>query len=246
MSKRPTRHCKDKVRSVSPTGSESDSLECIDVPPQSSATNTETQPVPASKTKRMNYHGKPTSCINDPLVKVEGITTQSISGVEDPPLNPIDIPVQKKLCVHKQKLDQKEVRYTKFYQGLSSITWHEDEISDDWDENEMQLAMSKSRKINNKLLEGSSGNIVDDDDNDDPFIDVISKNVMPIPPSKPKKVYLEDFENFTVKALPEKDESFFLNGWLYPFLEYDILRCPSCSIFTLAKNHSYDGHWVTI
>ncbi|KAF8810000.1 hypothetical protein BYT27DRAFT_7253972 [Phlegmacium glaucopus] len=86
---------------------------------------------------------------------------------------------------------------------------HEDEISDDWDENEMQLAMSKSHEINNKLPEGSSGNIVDDDD--DPFIDVISKNVMPIPPSKPKKVYLEDFENFIVKALPEKDESFFLN-----------------------------------
>jgi hypothetical protein len=36
---------------------------------------------------------------------------------------------------------------------------------------------------------------------DDPFIDseVGSQNVMPIPPSKPKKVYLEDFENFTVK-----------------------------------------------
>jgi hypothetical protein len=34
---------------------------------------------------------------------------------------------------------------------------------------------------------------------DDPFVNDISVNVMPTPPSKLKKVYLEDYENFTVK-----------------------------------------------
>lgn len=34
---------------------------------------------------------------------------------------------------------------------------------------------------------------------DDPFVNNISENVMPTPPSKIKKVYLEDYENFTVK-----------------------------------------------
>lgn len=33
---------------------------------------------------------------------------------------------------------------------------------------------------------------------DDKFANVIPKNVMPIPPAA-KKVFLEDFENFTVK-----------------------------------------------
>ena len=37
-----------------------------------------------------------------------------------------------------------------------------------------------------------------DDDSDNPFIN-LSKNAMPTLHSKPKKIYLEDFENFTVK-----------------------------------------------
>ena len=45
--------------------------------------------------------------------------------------------------------------------------------------------------------ESSKARKVDDDFSDDPFQDVVSKNVMPIP-TEVKKEYLEDYENFTV------------------------------------------------
>ena len=47
--------------------------------------------------------------------------------------------------------------------------------------------------------EGSESKIVDQYSDDDPFVDDIPKNVMPTPPSKREKKYLEDFENFTVE-----------------------------------------------
>ncbi|KAF8800816.1 hypothetical protein BYT27DRAFT_7216738 [Phlegmacium glaucopus] len=77
----------------------------------------------------------------------------------------------------------------------------EDEISDDWDEEEMQLAFSKSCQISkhdNKFTRESKSHIADDGD-EDLFIEINTKNVMPVPPSNPKKVYLEDFDNFTIK-----------------------------------------------
>jgi len=47
---------------------------------------------------------------------------------------------------------------------------------------------------------GESSAVKNEDGNcsDNPFVEVVSKNAMPTPP-KEKKVYLEDFENFTVK-----------------------------------------------
>ncbi|HEY4832063.1 MAG TPA: hypothetical protein VIH61_05825 [Waddliaceae bacterium] len=49
----------------------------------------------------------------------------------------------------------------------------------------------------NSFIEGSSK--FNDVDPEDPFVDLPNLNVMPVPPTKPKKVFLEDFENFTVK-----------------------------------------------
>jgi hypothetical protein len=54
----------------------------------------------------------------------------------------------------------------------------------------------------NCAAEGSKSNTVEDDLSDDPFADVISKNVMPKPPTQEKKVYLEDYEHFTVREVP--------------------------------------------
>ena len=51
-----------------------------------------------------------------------------------------------------------------------------------------------------EVAEGSKRSNRDDDIADDPFVDVGSQNVMPVPP-QPKKVYLEDYENFTVKLV---------------------------------------------
>ena len=50
------------------------------------------------------------------------------------------------------------------------------------------------------FMEGSSKDIVVDTDDSDPFVDTVTKNVMPVPPTK-AKVYLEDYENFTVKQV---------------------------------------------
>jgi hypothetical protein len=47
--------------------------------------------------------------------------------------------------------------------------------------------------------ESSKTNKIDNYTSDDPFTEIVTKNAMPTPPSKAKKVYLEDFENFTVK-----------------------------------------------
>jgi hypothetical protein len=47
--------------------------------------------------------------------------------------------------------------------------------------------------------ESSKADNLDKALSDDPFVNDISVNVMPTPPSKLKKVYLEDYENFTVK-----------------------------------------------
>lgn len=121
-------------------------------------------------------------------------------------------------------------------------------ISDDWDEEAMDEAFKRSMwvwhafiQINNDAFvfrhddkgntrtAGSSKVEKDNEDlSDDPFVNIPSKNVMPTPPSRAKKVYLEDFENFTVKwetaifrhllrrfsmntsrALPNGDESLF-------------------------------------
>lgn len=51
---------------------------------------------------------------------------------------------------------------------------------------------------NNIVGESSTVKKEDGDVSDNPFVEVVSKNAMPTPP-KEKKVYLEDFENFTVK-----------------------------------------------
>jgi len=48
--------------------------------------------------------------------------------------------------------------------------------------------------------EGSGQANRDSDADDNPFTEIVSKNVMPIPPSK-KKVYLEDYEDFVVKLV---------------------------------------------
>jgi hypothetical protein len=52
---------------------------------------------------------------------------------------------------------------------------------------------------NANSAESSKTKKIDKYASDDPFTDVITKNIMPTPPSKAKKVYLEDYENFTVK-----------------------------------------------
>jgi hypothetical protein len=99
-------------------------------------------------------------------------------------------------------------------------------LSDDWDESEMELAFKKSRYVNFHICllktifimtakrrinsrddevavaEGSNVKKTEDDLSDDPFADIISKNPMPRPPSKEKKVYLEDYDQFSVKQVP--------------------------------------------
>lgn len=107
---------------------------------------------------------------------------------------------------------------------LESSPHDEDEEEiDDWNEDEIKLALSKSRYVIslylllilliaptvclnysddvNTFVEGSSKNAVADTDDSDPFLDVVTKNVMPVPPLKDKKVYLEDYENFSVKQV---------------------------------------------
>ncbi|KAF8814525.1 hypothetical protein BYT27DRAFT_7250019 [Phlegmacium glaucopus] len=152
-----------------------------------------------------------------------------------------NVPLKKKLCFHEHDTDEIDAEIASPSCGIqhsaqistpscpqkgkvkSEINVHsdikaendkdEDEISDDWDEEEMQLAFGKSRQISkhdNKFTRGSKSHIADDGD-EDLFIDINTKNVMPVPPSKPKKVYLEDFDNFTIKSLPEKDESLFVD-----------------------------------
>lgn len=94
-----------------------------------------------------------------------------------------------------------------------------DNLSDDWDEEAMNEAFKRSKwvwhaficinidafffrqddKSNIARAGGSKIEKDEEDLSDDPFVDVPSKNVMPTPPSKAKKVYLEDYDNFTVK-----------------------------------------------
>jgi hypothetical protein len=62
--------------------------------------------------------------------------------------------------------------------------------------------MIMTRKLNrgeNKTAGASKIAKVEDDLSDDPFINVTTSNAMPTTPSTPKKVYLEDFHNFTVE-----------------------------------------------
>ncbi|KAF8810360.1 hypothetical protein BYT27DRAFT_7209608 [Phlegmacium glaucopus] len=160
------------------------------------------RPVPKGKTKReqdtfTNFHGKPANCINDSVSNVDRITTWSVTGIQKKKLIPDDN------CI---AIAWYTAFRTDFYSFASperkaENDEDEDEISDDWDEEEMQLAFSKSRQISkhdDKFTGGSKSHIADDGD-EDPFIDINMKNVMPVPPSKPKKVYLEDFDNFTIK-----------------------------------------------
>ena len=107
---------------------------------------------------------------------------------------------------------------------LESSPHDEDEEEiDDWNEEEIKLALSKSWYVIslylllillitptvclnysddvNTFVEGLSKNAVADTDDSDPFLDVVTKNVMPVPPLKDKKVYLEDYENFSVKQV---------------------------------------------
>jgi len=67
------------------------------------------------------------------------------------------------------------------YMCYNAINWRYDNSNDGTD---IVAESSKPRKD-------------DDDFSDDPFQDVVSKNVMPIP-TEVKKEYLEDYENFTV------------------------------------------------
>lgn len=50
-----------------------------------------------------------------------------------------------------------------------------------------------------EVAEGSNVHKIDEDSSDDPFVNTVSKNAMPVPPSKEKKEYLEDYENFSIK-----------------------------------------------
>lgn len=101
----------------------------------------------------------------------------------------------------------------------NSVHEEPDRKSEDWDEVEMSYAFSQSRCVfpfcyNLSLVtntiptsavetpkpknEGSSRRTLDIDSDEDPFVDVVPVNVMPSPPP-PKKEYLEDYENFTIK-----------------------------------------------
>lgn len=51
----------------------------------------------------------------------------------------------------------------------------------------------------NRVAESSKANDPDNHSDEDTFADVVVKNAMPTPPSKAKKEFLEDFENFTVE-----------------------------------------------
>lgn len=52
---------------------------------------------------------------------------------------------------------------------------------------------------NDNIAESSKRKKIDRHSSDDPFDDVTPKNAMPTPPSKTKKVYLEDYDSFSVK-----------------------------------------------
>jgi hypothetical protein len=54
----------------------------------------------------------------------------------------------------------------------------------------------------NCAAEGSKSNTIEDDLSNDPFANVVSKNVMPKPPTQEKSVYLEDYKHFTVRQVP--------------------------------------------
>jgi hypothetical protein len=62
------------------------------------------------------------------------------------------------------------------------------------------MILRQRKKEDATVAETSNAKIIKDDSSDDPFADVVPKNAMPTPP-KPKKVYLEDFENFTVELV---------------------------------------------
>lgn len=61
------------------------------------------------------------------------------------------------------------------------------------------IALRQNNLGDNANAEGSGSKKTDQYLSDDPFVDDVPKNVMPTPPSKREKKYLEDFENFTVK-----------------------------------------------
>ena len=63
----------------------------------------------------------------------------------------------------------------------------------------LNLTLKYIRESDDNLAEGSRPAAHNISDVDDPFTNVISKNVMPAPPNKERKVYLEDYENFVVK-----------------------------------------------
>jgi hypothetical protein len=63
----------------------------------------------------------------------------------------------------------------------------------------LNLTLKYIRESDDNHAEGSRPAAHNISDVDDPFTNVISKNAMPTPPNKEKKVYLEDYENFVVK-----------------------------------------------
>lgn len=61
------------------------------------------------------------------------------------------------------------------------------------------MSFSHDDTYTNTIAEGSKKNKHEVDESEDPFVNTTSKNQMPALPSKSKKVYLEDYENFSVK-----------------------------------------------
>jgi len=57
--------------------------------------------------------------------------------------------------------------------------------------------LSQDSADGNALAESSRNKNKDEDSSDIPFVDAVSKNVMPIP--KQKKEFLEDFDGFSVR-----------------------------------------------
>jgi len=91
------------------------------------------------------------------------------------------------------------------------------DVSDDWDEEQLKVAIQQSRYVDltnfqffsswtlrsisktiGGIAEGSKDGKRKANDIDDPFTDFGSKNAMPSP-SRPKKIFLEDYENFVVE-----------------------------------------------
>ena len=63
----------------------------------------------------------------------------------------------------------------------------------------LNLTLKYIRESDDKHAEGSRRATHNISDEGNTFTNVISKNVMPAPPNKKKKVYLEDYENFMVE-----------------------------------------------